>query len=55
MNVYTGVAHDKPIPHNKQIFEIFTDVINNDVIMLKFEHFREKHSTLKGCISVVCG
>ena len=42
------VAHRKPIPHAKEHSEIFTDVRDNDVIMLKFEHFVEKHSTLKG-------
>ena len=33
----TSVARDKPIPHAKQNFEISTDVIDNDVIMSKFE------------------
>ena len=36
----TKVAHDKPIPHAKKNSEISTDVRDNDVIMLKFEHFR---------------
>ena len=35
----TKVAHGKPIPHTKENFEIFRD---NDVIVLKFEHFRRK-------------
>ena len=51
----TKVAHDKPIRHAKENSEISTDVRDNDVIVLKFEHFRRKHSTLKGCVSVVCG
>ena len=36
------VAHGKPIPHAKENFEIFSDVRDNDVIVLKFEHFRQK-------------
>ena len=48
------VAHEKPIPHTKQNSEISTDVIDDNVIMLKFEHLHQK-ATLKGCISVVCG
>ena len=36
----TGVAHEKPISHTKQNSEIYTDVIDNDLIMLKFKHFR---------------
>ena len=51
----TKVAHDKPIPHAKKNSEIFTDARDNDGIVLKFEHFVEKHPTLKGCISGVCG
>ena len=51
----TKVAHGKPIPHAKENSEIFTDVRDNDVIVLKFERFVDKYSTLKGCISVVCG
>ena len=38
----TSVAHDKPIPHAKQNFEISTDVTNNDVIMSKFKCFHRK-------------
>ena len=38
----TSVDHDKPVPHGKQNFEIFTEVIDNDVIMSKFECFRRK-------------
>ena len=48
-----GVALKKHIPNTKENFEIRTDVIENDAIILKFDHFLEKHSTLKGCISVV--
>ena len=35
----TNVAHDKAISHTKQNFETSSDVIDNDVIMSKFEHF----------------
>ena len=35
----TKVAHDKPIPPTKQNSKISTDVIDNDVIMLKLEPF----------------
>ena len=51
----TRVAHNKPIPHTKQNFEIPTDVIDNDVIMLKFEGFCPKalNCIAKGSISVV--
>ena len=38
----TKVAHDKPIPHAKENSEIFTDVRDNDVIVLKFECFCRK-------------
>ena len=38
----TKVAHRKPIPHAKENSEIFTDIRDNDVIVLKFEHFRRK-------------
>ena len=38
----TKVAHGKHIPHAKENSEIFTDVRDNDVIVLKFEHFRRK-------------
>ena len=41
----TSVAHDKPIPHAKQNFEISTDVI--DIIMSKFECFRRKALNLR--------
>ena len=47
----TNVAHYESIPHTYENSEIFTDVIDNDVIVLKFEHFRRKAR----CISVVCG
>ena len=43
----TSVAHDKPIPHAKQDFKISTDVIDNDIIMSKFECFRRKALNLK--------
>ena len=43
----TSVAHDKPIPHAKQNFEISTDIIDNDFIMSKFECFRQKALNLK--------
>ena len=42
-----SVAHDKPIPHARPNFEISTDVIDNDVIMSKFECFRRKAFNLK--------
>ena len=35
-------SHDKPIPHAKENSEISIDVRDNDVIVLKFEHFRRK-------------
>ena len=38
----TKVAHGKHIPHVKENSEIFTDVRDNDVTVLKFEHFRRK-------------
>ena len=41
------VAHDKPIPHAKENSEISTDVKDNDVIMLKFERFRQKTISFK--------
>ena len=34
------VAHGKPIPHAKENSELFTDIRDNDIIVLKFEHFR---------------
>ena len=43
----TSVAHDKPTPHAKQNFEISTDVVDNDVIMSKFECSRRKALNLK--------
>ena len=46
VNFRTGVAHDKTIPHTEQNFEIYTDCIDNDVIMLKFERFRRKSTQL---------
>ena len=42
-----SVAHDKPIPHAKQNLEIPTNVIDNDVIMSKFECFHQKALNLK--------
>ena len=41
-NFGTKVAHGKPIPHAKENSEIFTDVRDNDAIVLTFEHFRRK-------------
>ena len=38
----TKVVHGKPIPHAIENFEIFNDVTDNGVIVLKFEHFRRK-------------
>ena len=38
----TKVAHGKSIPHAKENSEIFTDIRNNDVIVLKFECFCRK-------------
>ena len=38
----TKVADEKPILHAKENSEIFTDVIDIDVIVLKFERFRRK-------------
>ena len=42
----TMVAHGKPIPHAKKNSEIFTDVRDNDVIVLKFECFHQKSTQL---------
>ena len=41
------LAHVKPIPHTKQNSDIFTDVIDNDVIILKFERFHRKAFNFK--------
>ena len=41
MKVCTWVAHGKPVEHTKQNCEISTYVIDNDVVMLKFERFIE--------------
>ena len=38
----TKVPHGEPISCGKENFEIFTDVRDNDVIVLKFERFRQK-------------
>ena len=52
----TKVAHDKFLPRAKQNSKISTDIIDNDIIMSKFEHFQIiKHSISKCFISVVCG
>ena len=52
----TKVAHDKFLPHAKQNSKISTDIIDNDIIISKFERFRiKKHSISKCFISVVCG
>ena len=42
----TNVAHDKPIPDVKK-FQSSTAVKDIDVIMLKFERFRQKALNLK--------
>ena len=44
---HTKVAHDKPIPYAKQNSEISIGVIDNDVIVFKFEHFRQKALNFK--------
>ena len=36
------VAQETLIPHAKQISKISTDVTDSDVIILKFENFRQK-------------
>ena len=41
----TGIADQKYTAQAKQNSEISTDVIDNDVIMLRIEHFIEKHSS----------
>ena len=38
----TKETHGKPIPHAKENSETFTDVRDNDVIVLKFERFHRK-------------
>ena len=43
----TDVTHDKLISHAKQNPEISTDVIDNNVIMLKSERFRRKALNFK--------
>ena len=43
----TGVAHETPILHTQQNPRISADIIDNDVIMLKFEHFRRKTLSFK--------
>ena len=44
----TEVDHDKPIPKvAKRNSAMSTDVIDNDVIMLKFERFRRKALNFK--------
>ena len=42
-----NVAYAKPIPHAKQNSEISTDVIDNDIIMSKLEHFHCKALNFK--------
>ena len=52
----TKVTNGKPIPHAKENSEIFTDVRDNDVIVLKFERFLRKALNFERLtISVVCG
>ena len=41
-NFCSDVAHEKLIPHFKENSEISTDVVDNDVIMLKFERVRQQ-------------
>ena len=49
-------AHDKPIPHTKQNSEISTDIKDNNIIMLKSEHFHRKALNFKRhTASQVCG
>ena len=43
----TGVAYDKTIPHTKENSEICSDVIVNNVILLKFKRFRQKALNFK--------
>ena len=43
----TMAAHDKPIPHVKEFSVIYTEVKENDVIILKFERFRRKALNFK--------
>ena len=46
-NFGTKVTHGKPILHAKEDSEIFTDVRDNDFIVLKFERFRWKALNFK--------
>ena len=42
MKFCTWIAHGKPVEHHiQQKCEISTDVIDNDVVMFKFERFVE--------------
>ena len=43
----TKVAHDKLIPHAKQNSTISTDIIENDIIMSKFERFHQRALNFK--------
>ena len=43
----TNIAHDKTIPHIKQNFQMCTDIIDDDIILLKFERFRQKGLNFK--------
>ena len=43
----TGIAHGKAIPQSKSNFEIYTDVIDNDVMLLKNECFPRKALSFK--------
>ena len=38
----TKIAHDKPFSYAKENFEISTDVRDNVIIVLKFDHFHRK-------------
>ena len=41
------VAHDNTISQTKQNFEICPDIIDNEVILLKLEHFHRKALNFK--------
>ena len=43
----------KPTTHTTKKGEIFTDIMDNIVIVWKLERFCPNHSTLKGCTSEV--
>ena len=43
----TSAAYDKAVPHAKHNLKISTDVIDNGVVVLKFECFHQKALILK--------